>query len=524
MLRPDVRSEYRVLPIGRQSAGRRGGGRVGVIDIGSNSIRLVVYDRLSRTPTPVFNEKVMCGLGRDLARTGRLHPPGVALALTNLARFTRLLEGMGVDHADVLGTAAVRDAADGAAFVAEVHRRCGLAVTVISGAEEGRLSAMGVLSGLPDADGVAGDLGGASLELVGLNRGAIAEQETLPLGPFRLMDAPGGKSAARAAVASALAAQGWLDRYRGRTFYPVGGAWRTVAKIDMARRRHPLHVIQQHSAPGGDIAELAGVIARQGKSSIERWPEVSKRRAETLPHAALVLQGVLEVLKPPQIVFSANGLREGHLFDLLSPELRAEDPLLHAAAEIAHRVDRFGDVKPIADWTEGLFPDEDRRAARLRRAAALLSDICWCEHPDYRSEHALLRVLRLPIAGADHFERGYLGAALYVRYGGNITDAAAEPARVLLDSGELVRATVVGLILRLAHTLTGGAASLLGHARLELSPEVRLILPEEERVLAGDVVQRRLDALAKALGRPSRVILEPEAVPESVSEGEVSAT
>ncbi len=509
MARPEFRPDFRMVPIGRGHGDRRG--RVGVIDIGSNSIRLVVYDRLSRSPVPIFNEKVMCGLGRDLALTGRLYPDGVISALDNLARFTRLLQGMNVDRVDVLGTAAVRDALDGEAFVAEVHRRCGLAVAVISGAEEARLSALGVLSGIPDADGVMGDLGGGSLELVGIDRGTIVEQETLPLGPFRLMGAAGGKGGARAAVWAALASQIWLPRYRGRTFYPVGGAWRTLARIEMNRRRHPLKVIQNYVVPTEDIADIAGVIARQGKSSLERWPEVTRRRAETLPYAGLVLEGVLEALRPGQVAFSANGLREGHLFDLLSPEERAEDPLLYAAADLARRMDRFGDVKPIADWTEGLFDGEDQPAARLRRAACLLSDICWTEHPDYRGEHALLRVLRLPIMGIEHAERGLVAATLYVRYGGNLGDREAEPARVLLSDAEVERATRLGLILRLAHTLTGGAAGLLERTRLEIVPgAVVLTLPEDSRALNGEVVQRRLDALAKALDRPGRILVDAE--------------
>lgn len=483
-------------------------GRVGVIDIGSNSIRLVVYDRVNRSPVLIFNEKVMCGLGRALTQTGKLAPDGVTQAVDNLARFTRLLEGMAVDRVDVLATAAVREAADGADFVAEVERRCGLPITIISGVEEGRLSALGVISGIRDVDGVMGDLGGGSLELVGLDSGIIGEQVTLPLGPFRLMDESGARKEARSVVQDMLAAQGWLGRYAGRSFYPVGGAWRAIAKLFMERENHPLHIIHQYTVPTGVMADFVGLVAKQSKGALS-GASVSRRRVEMLPMAALVLEGVLKALKPSRIVFSALGLREGHLYDLLSPEDQARDPLIFAAAEIARRLDRFGHAEMVADWTRSVFPDETADEARLRQAAGLLSDIGWFEHPDYRAEHAWLRVLRMPVAGLDHAERVFLAAAVYVRYGGDLGDALTGPVLALLTDASRSRALTLGQTLRLAHTLTGGATSLLERISLAVSGDVLVLtLPADQEALTGVVVERRLDALARAIGKPGRVVVE----------------
>src|SRR5215470_10897185 len=222
-------------------------GRIGVIDLGSNSIRLVIYERLSRSPAPIFNERVLCGLGRGLQRSGKLSPEGTSRALDNLARFMLLARHMGVSRLDLLATAAVRDASDGAAFVAEASRRCHAAIRVLSGQEEARLSALGVLSGMPEADGVMGDLGGGSLELVALNRGEIGEQATLPLGPLRIMELGEGEpKRARGAVDAALAGLLWLESCAGRVFYAVGGAWRAIARIHIEQSRYPLHVIHHY--------------------------------------------------------------------------------------------------------------------------------------------------------------------------------------------------------------------------------------------------------------------------------------
>ncbi len=494
----------RLGPIARARSGR-----VAVVDIGSNSIRVLVFDRLSRAPLPVFNEKVLCGLGRDLARTGRLHPEGVEMALRNLARFRGLLDGMGVRHVDVIATAAVRDAKDGPEFTAEVKRRCGLDVSTISGAEEARLSAMGVLSGTPGADGVMGDLGGGSLELVALDQKTIGRQVTLPLGPFRLMGAKKTRSEMRALVDEAFAGEDWLSEYRGRTFYPVGGAWRSLAKVHMAKSRYPVHIIHHYAVPGPEVQQLASVISRQGKASLDRLPSVNKRRLETLPHAALVLESLLKAMAPSEVVFSAYGLREGHLFDQLSEKERAADPLLHTCSEIARRLERFGEAEGVARWTRALFVGETAAAARLREAACLLSDFCWAEHPDYRAEHAYMRTLRLAVVGIDHAERVFLAATVYARYGGTIGDSVSRAAELVLTPDEVERAQLLGGTLRLAHALTGGATGLLDSTLLErVDGALVLHLPAGRPALDGDAVERRLDTVAKILGVKGRIASE----------------
>lgn len=485
-----------------------GSERIAVIDIGSNSIRLVVYDGLTRSPMALFNEKVLCGLGRGVEKSGLLNPDGVAQALEALARFASLTAGMEIKRLDVIATAAVRDAQDGAAFVAAIEQRTGLQVRVISGEEEARLSAMGVLSGTPEADGLVGDLGGGSLELVGLDRGVIGEQVTLPLGPLRLMETGVTRQTGLIRLIDQhLESLPWLPKAKGRPFYPVGGSWRAIAKLHMEQTNAPLHIIHHYTLPAAEAREFTGLVARQGRSSLEKMSG-SRRRLDTLPFAALVFERLLKVAQPSKVVFSAYGLREGHLFSLLTPEGQREDPLLASAADWAHRFTRMGDSALLTDWTAGLFAGEDDNAIRLRHAACLLSDIGWAEHPDYRAEHAFLRILRFPFPALDHDERAFLALSAYARYAGTIDAPVTLGARSLVTDGQGQRALVLGLALRLAHTLSGGATGLLKRTSLKINGErLVLTLPEDGSVPSGEAVQRRVDALAKALSRKGDVQL-----------------
>lgn len=484
-------------------------GRIGIIDIGSNSIRLVVYEQSSRAPVPVFNEKVLCGLGRDLERTGALPPDGVASALDNLQRFVTLARNMKVVRLDLLATAAVRDASDGEAFVAEVRRRTGETVRLISGQDEAKLSGLGVICGMPDADGVMGDLGGGSLELMALDKGKLGESVTLPLGPLRLQ-ALSGKRTAKETIDEALAGVKWLQNYRGRTFYPVGGAWRAFARLHMEQVGYPLHVIHEYRVAGREAREMAAMLSQQSLKSLEKIVGVSRRRLETLPVSLQVLERVLAILQPKGLRFSAFGLREGFFYNNLSAAEQKRDPLIAYAEDEGARWRRF-ELMPdeIHDWTSPLFEGETAREARLRRAASLLSDISWADHPDYRGEQALLRVLRMPVPGIDHQERAMLSLALMWRYKTGMRGEDAAMALNLIEDEWAAVAQRIGTSLRLAYNLSGGAPGLLPRTSLHKAKGiVRLIVPPALRNQLGDVTERRLEAVADAFDAKPEIVID----------------
>ncbi len=489
----------------------RAEGSVAVVDIGSNSIRLVVYDRQHRAAVTLFNEKVLCGLGRGIAKTNRLNPEGVKLARENLVRFTRLAKAMGVARIDLLATAAVREAEDGAAFKDEIEALTGRSIRVLNGLEEGRLSALGVIAGFPGADGLMGDLGGGSLELVEVSGGQPGHSVTLPLGPFKLMETCGtnGDEIARE-VDKRLGEVEWLADAEGAgTFFAVGGAWRNLARIDIEQRRYPLHVVHGYAMSRAEVQKMAAVMGRQSKRSLARIKGITKARLEILPVAAIVLSRVVDRLRGAEVRFSAFGLREGHAFDMLPVDEQALDPLLITCAEIAQRDARFDHMgDPLMTWTDPLFPEESAEARRLRQASCLLSDIAWREHPDYRPDQALYRILHFPFIGLSHAGRAFLGLAAYSRYGGRVDSPAFKPYRDLLSAQERRDARVLGLAQRLAYQLSGATREILAQCALRIDDgrELHLILPEDGTIPVGEAVDRRLLALAEAMEGKAYVI------------------
>ena len=451
---------------------------------------------------------MLCGLARGLDATGRLNAAGVELALANIDRFVTLARNMKVRSLDLLATAAVRDAADGADFMREIERRPEIKPHVVSGQDEARYSGYGVICGMPDASGVMGDLGGGSLELVALGSHRIGASSTLPIGPLRLMSS--GKGDPKRIVVDAIDNVRWLREETGKTFYAVGGAWRSFARLHMEQAGYPLHIIHHYDVPADDVRAVARLIAVQSPKSLEKMPGVSRRRVDTLPLACLALDRLLAALKPRNVVFSAFGLREGFYYSRLGAEEQARHPLIAFAEEQGAGWRRF-DLSPleIFDWLTPVFAGESDAERILRTAACHLSDISWDDHPDYRAEQAYVRVLHLPAPGMSHRERAVLAMTLTYRYKSDPRSLMLDTALRLTDGKSRSFARRVGACLRLAYNLSGGAPGLLPQIELRRTErDLRLIVPWQLKRSLGDVTARRLESAAEAFNLKSAIVSE----------------
>jgi exopolyphosphatase/guanosine-5'-triphosphate,3'-diphosphate pyrophosphatase len=481
------------------------GRQAAVIDLGSNSVRLVIYRIEGRALWTVFNEKALAGLGRGLPQTGRLSSEGVAEALTALRRYKAVLQGWDQAELFAAATAAVREASDGPEFLRRIRDEVGLDVKVLSGEMEARYGALGVLAGAPASEGVVGDLGGSSLELTPVAGGRAGPGVTLPLGPFALgAPKPLNLDAARKQVEAKLA--GVADRFKSQPLHAVGGSWRNLALLHMAISGYPLHVTHLYEMTRNEALEVARFAARQSRQSLERIQGLSKKRFDTLPYAALVLETLVERLEAPMVVTSAYGVREGMLFDAMSPADQAADPLL-AGCDALSRVRglsfELGEaleywLKPAFSALPQVFGDRD---PILTGAACRLADLGARLHPDHRADVVFEQVLRAPIAGMNHAERAFLACAIFSRYTAATTTPEANVVSRLLTSERRQRARALGAAIRLGCDLSGRNGRLLDKARLSIRDD-RLHLtasPGWNDLLLGEQAAKRAATLAGIL-------------------------
>lgn len=485
-----------------------------VIDVGSNSVRLVAYRVQGRAMTPFVNEKVMAALGRDMGTSGRLRPAGVEAALTAVKRFRALVDGLGISQVDAVATAAVRVASDGAELVTRVRDEAGIALRVLTGAEEAQYSALGVMAGAGAISGVVGDLGGSSLELVEVGADGPGRGETYQLGPLSLM-APGAFDAGQLSnhmAATMASSQVLSGPMRGGTFFAVGGAWRALGRIDIALRRHPIGVLHHYVMDRAEALKVCAFVAKQSRRSLELLEEAAAKRADTLPYAAVALEQVLRLGGFERVVLSSYGLREGLLYAGLTPAVRATDALVSSAEAIATigGAGRPGFGPALEAWLAPVFATappafSPERDAVLRAAAARLADIGAMLHPEQRGEIMFDLVVRAPLAGLNHAERAYLAGAVHHRYTKSAPKSEAFGERLLTED-QRRSAAALGLAMRLGADVSGRAVPLLDRFRLRRAGGALVLsaAPGGGELLTEQAV-KRLEPLAQALGLVARV-------------------
>ncbi|MDX7953950.1 Ppx/GppA family phosphatase [Lichenihabitans sp. Uapishka_5] len=474
-----------------------------IIDIGSNSVRLVVYDGIGRAPLPRFNEKSLCRLGEGLAQTGAIAPENFSRTIEALRRFRAIADAMGVDRIDATATEAMRRASNGPELQRLIEAETGLTIRILSGAEEARFAALGVVSGFFRPVGLVGDMGGGSLEVAEALDDHVGDRwVSLPLGalPVEALMAQ-GLSAAKDRIDAMLKAD--LPPALTRpVFYPVGGGWRAFARVHQMAVGAPIHVVHGYTLSTDAVRDFAKTLYRMAPDKLAGLPGMPARRARTLPAAALLLDRVLKRLAPEEVVFSALGLREGWLYSQLSERERYLDPLVEGAQAIGLPLARVPGFAPeLVRWTATLFPGETAAETRLRVAVCALSDHAWRDHPDVRAEESFRRLLHFPFIGITHAERAYLASCIHARYGGKFDDPYLGPAQALLSKAARRRAQVLGRAISLAYRISAGMPPVLAGSRLTVASDcVHLAVGEAARVPDSEAVADRLKLLASAIG------------------------
>ena len=498
-------------PFGRplfEDAAAKGLSRVGVIDVGSNSVRMVVFDGAARSPAYFYNEKIMCALGAGLSQTGHLNPEGRTRAVSAIRRFAALAEGMGIPALTAVATAAVREASDGMDFREDVLRETGIKLWIIDGKEEARLSAQGVLLGWPGSYGLVCDIGGSSMELADLAEGRVGRRVTSALGPLKLREIKGGRKAVKAYVRETMAQlHDEMGNETGMRLFLVGGSWRAIARVDMERRNYPLTVLHEYRMSSRQISKTSEYIRQSDLQELRSRCNISDSRMSLVPLASIVLKELMRTFKPKDVAISSYGIREGMLYEQMPRELRERDPLIEACRFVESkdaRLPGFGRI--LYEFVRPLFPRANWQRKRIIKAACLLHDVSWRAHPDYRAEVTFDNATRANLGGLKHYERVFLGLALMNRYTSKTANSRFEPLFALLDEAQIKEAEILGRAMRLGAMLWLTADEEPGTLKWKpKSGELMLSLTQHARPLYGEVAEARFAALATAMGATGTV-------------------
>ena len=490
-----------------------------IIDIGSNSIRLVVYEGLARSPTLLFNEKMLAGLGRGIVSTGKLDPEAVTRSMEEFRRFRALSDQAGAEHMYVLATAAAREAINGPDFIHRAEDVLKTEIRVLSGRQEAHYSALGVISGFHPANGIAGDLGGGSLELIDINREAIGDGITLPLGGLRLQDmAKNSLVQAQKIARQELARAKLLKGGQGRVFYAVGGTWRNLARLHMEMNNYALGVMHHYEISADSAMNFLKQVAKAEIEKVRGIEGVSKNRRSLLPYGAVVLQEIMTAMQPSKIIVSAQGVREGFLYSLLDAAEQKVDPLISAAEELALLRSRsVHHAHDLVEWTGKAFRafgiDETDDEARYRHAACLLADIGWRAHPEYRGKQSLNIIAHASFIGVDHPGRAYLALANAYRHDGIFNEDIAPEIKALAPPRLLERARLLAAMMRVVYLLTAAMPGVMPRLKWESrgNGALALVLPASLSDLYGERPAGRLAQLARITSR--RLVLAVEGGP-----------
>ncbi len=475
--------------------------KLGVIDIGSNSVRMVIFDGAARSPAYFFNEKILCGLGSGLGHSGRLHSEGRLRAISAIERFVNMAHAMEVPQLTLIATAAVRSASDGLLFCDEIKRKTGKEINIIDGIEEARLSAQGVMLGWPGAYGLVCDLGGSSMELAEINEGTVGKCLTSELGPLILKELKGGRKNRKHHIKETMAKLAAEMGPQHNRLFLVGGSWRAFAKIDMLRRDYPLHVMHEYRISLSSVKKTIKFIETSELEEIRKKCGITEARIALVPMACEILSRLVGSFKPKDIAISSYGIREGLLYENMPQELRDRDPLIEACYFSEAKDARVpGSGNHLYKFVLPLFSRPSKELKRLIHAACLLHDVSWRANPDYRAEICFDNATRSNLGGLKHSERIFLGIALMYRYRSKPTGSQFENLIWLLEPKFIHQAKVLGKAMRLGAMLWVNGSKQPAHLDWRpRSKQLTLKLNSIGESLFGEVAEARYFSLANAI-------------------------
>ena len=483
--------------------------REAVIDLGSNSIRMLIYEDFEKSQIPIFNEKAVCSLGNSLELTGKLDPLGVQYSISVLERFKNILNNSKVNSVNIFATAAVRDAKDGPYFKSVVEKIFDNEIEVLTGEQEAERSALGVILGFEKVNGIVADLGGGSLELAKVKNGVIEKKASLPIGILRLFNRPKKKKSKKISdiISENLSSVNWLKKTKVKNLYVVGGVWRTLLKADIFLKKYPLNVLHQYQLTGEDALSLCHRLDDKKKLSSLKVDQITKSRTNYVPIATNILKQLLLLTAPEKLLCSISGVREGTLITKSGYKLTEQDLLDNFIEYSAFRTGDYGEnYLKYYNFIKDIFSDNENFPTRLLKPTCSLSNMDWGLGAYQKAELVFAQILNTPALSLSHSDRIKIALAGFWRH----CSVKYYPDRdyvSLLSNNEILIARQVGAALRLASGIA--AISTIFLDNLSLTKKGNTIIfsvPNQHSQIVTKSVQKRLKSLSKEMDADFKIL------------------
>ena len=485
--------------------------RVGVIDVGSNSVRLVIYDELKRVPIPIFNEKIMCALGKDIHKTKKLNKSGKKSAKNAIIRFVYMAHLMQVKKLFVFATAAVRESKDGKSFILDLEQHLNIKIKILSGKTEAKLAGLGVIAAIPEASGIIGDMGGGSFELAEVDNGQVIKRKITPLGALKLLGiSSNGDDFIYQTIHENLSGFDQFEINKINNFYAVGGGFRNLAKAYITLNNYPLKILHNYKVQSKKLDETLNRLINMSSSEINQLDDISDNRSETLKYTAMLMKYIIDYMQPENVIFSVYGVREGILFKNLAEEEQIKDPLIAGSVDFISKNEQMLEYSTeLTDWVKPLFTEEDINFQRLLSSICILSNIARFEHPEYRAEIAFRRFLDSSIIGISHHDRLFIATALYYCYSSTIDESIDTICRLFLDKNMMSKTKSIGYAIRLAYNITAGSTGIISSINIDIkNTMLNLKFDIITKNLIGEVVEKHLTRLAENMKLTPKIAIE----------------
>jgi exopolyphosphatase/guanosine-5'-triphosphate,3'-diphosphate pyrophosphatase len=482
--------------------------KLAVIDIGSNSIRLVIYEKGNRLLLPFFNEKIICGLGRNLHHNGNFTIEAKINSIKAVSRFVTIATAIKAEKLIVFATAAFRIAKDGKEFVQQIEKECSIKIEKLSGEQEAKLAAQGVLYSFPKADGIAIDLGGGSIELAYINNNEIGKLYSCNVGLLILQEKmrTEGEEGVKRYIKENLASIN-IEKYND-TLYLTGGGFRYLAKLHMKFVNYPLAIINNYQISVKNFLEILDILRTKTKEQLEKLVE-DYSRSETLKESILLTQSLIEVLRPKNIIFCAYGVREGIALSSSTLQYQNEDALVASCKDILNNdYSASNQTEVLFQWVKQIFRCKIEKFNRLIKACCILSNIARYDHTEYKAELAFQKIIDSIISGITHKERVFIASTLFHRYKIKDKNNIMKHTLKILTPRMKMTAKTLGITLKLAHTFSVGIDSLLKDMKIYIKKNSLVLeISSNSQDLISDTVMKIAKLLAKNLNRKIKIII-----------------